>query len=201
MKGIKVIYTPEQFKEKGFDGEIAKYMRENKNTAIVGNYSGIDRHVISFSDNKVWTKYSENNPYTKSQDGSLISQKQTKHNYMITIKDIEGNKIEVTDLKAAIKQCKECSDSPYKMASGYTVGENHRFMLKQLEELLQGKNRDKWLPSTQKKYAEGKRFTKEDMGYQIGMIEPYHPASLCWDTLPRDTIVRAFNKLFGTEIK
>ena len=41
MKGIKVIYTPIQFKEKGFDGEIAKYMRENKNTAIVGNDLGI----------------------------------------------------------------------------------------------------------------------------------------------------------------
>ena len=54
---------------------------------------------------------------------------------MTTIKDIEGNTIEVTNLKAAIKQCKECSDSHYKMASGHTVGENHRFMLKQLEKL------------------------------------------------------------------
>ncbi|MDH6310271.1 hypothetical protein M2451_003139 [Dysgonomonas sp. PFB1-18] len=54
---------------------------------------------------------------------------------MTTIKDIDGNRIEVTDLKAAIQQCIECSDSPYKMASGHTVGENHRFMLKQLEKL------------------------------------------------------------------
>ncbi|MDH6313033.1 hypothetical protein M2137_001820 [Parabacteroides sp. PFB2-10] len=54
---------------------------------------------------------------------------------MTTIKDIDGNKIEVTNMKAAIQQCIECSDSPYKMASGYTVGENHRFMLKQLEKL------------------------------------------------------------------
>ena len=67
MKGIKVIYTPKQFKEKGFDGEIAKYMRENKNTAIVGGNCGIDRHVISFTDNEAWKKYSENNPY-KNQD-------------------------------------------------------------------------------------------------------------------------------------
>jgi hypothetical protein len=66
MKGIKVIYTPTQFKEKGFDGEIAKYMRENKNTAIVGDNFGIDRHVISFADNKAWKKYRENNPYTKN---------------------------------------------------------------------------------------------------------------------------------------
>jgi hypothetical protein len=33
---VEIIYTPEQFKEKGFDGEIAQYMRENRNTAIVG---------------------------------------------------------------------------------------------------------------------------------------------------------------------
>lgn len=54
---------------------------------------------------------------------------------MITIKDIDGNRIEVTDLKAAIQQCRDCADSPYKMESGHTVGENHRFMLKQLEKL------------------------------------------------------------------
>lgn len=54
---------------------------------------------------------------------------------MITIKDIDGNKIEVTDLKAAIQQCIDYSDSPYKMTSGHTVGENHRFMLTQLEKL------------------------------------------------------------------
>jgi hypothetical protein len=66
MKEIKVIYTPEQFKEKGFDGEIAKYMRENRNSAIVGDNLGIDRHVISFPDNEAWTKYRENNPYAKN---------------------------------------------------------------------------------------------------------------------------------------
>jgi len=65
MQGIKVIYTPEQFKKKGFDGEIAKYMRKNKNTAIIGNNLGIDRHVISFSNNEAWTKYRKNNPYAK----------------------------------------------------------------------------------------------------------------------------------------
>ena len=64
MKGIKVIYTPEQFKEKGFDGEIAKYMRENKNTAIVGD-AGVDRHVISFTDSKAWMQYCRNKPYKK----------------------------------------------------------------------------------------------------------------------------------------
>jgi len=63
--------------------------------------------------------------------------KKQTHKNMTTIKDIEGNVIEVTDLKAAIKQCKECSDSHYKMASGHTVGENHQFMLKQLERLEQ----------------------------------------------------------------
>lgn len=54
---------------------------------------------------------------------------------MKAIKDISGQSIKVTDLKKAIQQCKLCSDSPYKMASGHTVGENHRFMLKQLERL------------------------------------------------------------------
>jgi hypothetical protein len=56
---------------------------------------------------------------------------------MTTIKDIEGNAIEVTDLKAAIQQCRDCSDSPFKMPSGYTVGEDYRFILKQLEQLEQ----------------------------------------------------------------
>lgn len=27
---VKVVYNPEQFKKMGFDGEIAKFMRENK---------------------------------------------------------------------------------------------------------------------------------------------------------------------------
>jgi len=72
MKGIKVIYTPKQFKKKGFDGEIAKYMRENRNSAIVGDNFGIDRHVISFTDNKAWKKYRENNPYTKLSKTQMI---------------------------------------------------------------------------------------------------------------------------------
>ncbi|KAA6305866.1 hypothetical protein EZS27_042478, partial [termite gut metagenome] len=36
---------------------------------------------------------------------------------MITIKDITGASVEVTDLDAAIRQCRLCKDSPYKMAS------------------------------------------------------------------------------------
>ncbi|MDR0232883.1 MAG: NADH-quinone oxidoreductase subunit F [Dysgonamonadaceae bacterium] len=54
---------------------------------------------------------------------------------MITIKDITGASIEVTDLDAAIQQCKLCKDSHYKMPTGHTVGENHAFMLRQLEKL------------------------------------------------------------------
>lgn len=61
---------------------------------------------------------------------------------MTTIKDIDGNKIEVTDLKAAIQQCIDCSDSPYKMASGRTVGENHQYMLEQLKELQKEEQRE-----------------------------------------------------------
>ncbi len=52
-----------------------------------------------------------------------------------TITDINGTSIEVTDLNKAIEQCELCKDSPYKMPSGQTVGENHRYMLSQLEKL------------------------------------------------------------------
>ena len=51
------------------------------------------------------------------------------------IKDITGKYIEVTDLNKAIKQCKLCRNSPFLMDSGHTVGENHTFMIRQLEEL------------------------------------------------------------------
>jgi hypothetical protein len=46
-----------------------------------------------------------------------------------TITDITGARIEVTDLDKAIEQCELCKDSPYKMPSRQTVGENHRYML------------------------------------------------------------------------
>ena len=49
-------------KEKGFDGEIAKYMREHTNTAIVGDVPGVDRHVIRYRTHKDWTNYK--NPYS-----------------------------------------------------------------------------------------------------------------------------------------
>lgn len=64
FKPVTVVYTPEQFKELGFDGEIAKYMREHTNTAIVGDTLGIDRHVIRYRTHKDWTNYSNNNPYS-----------------------------------------------------------------------------------------------------------------------------------------
>lgn len=41
------------------------------------------------------------------------------------IKDITGAEITVTDLKEAVRQCRECLASPYLMPSGHTVGENH----------------------------------------------------------------------------
>jgi hypothetical protein len=67
--------------------------------------------------------------------------------------------------------------------------------------------RDKWLhykrlfPSVLQKIKDNKRLTKSEMGYQIGHVEPYHPASIYWDSLKRDEVVEAFNKLFGTSIK
>ena len=52
-----------------------------------------------------------------------------------TIKDIAGNTVIVTNIRLAIRQCKECLGSPYKMETGHTVGENHAYMLRQLLEL------------------------------------------------------------------
>ena len=45
------------------------------------------------------------------------------------IKDITGAEITVTDLKEAVRQCRECLASPYLMPSGHTVGENHAYMV------------------------------------------------------------------------
>ncbi len=49
---VRVVYTPEQFKEKGFDGEIGQYMHLHKNTALVGKKNGLyeitDKHVVEF---------------------------------------------------------------------------------------------------------------------------------------------------------
>ncbi len=56
------------------------------------------------------------------------------------IKDITGNEIEVTNLNKAIEQCKLCRSSPLLMDSGHTVGENHSFMLRQLEKLKEKPN-------------------------------------------------------------
>lgn len=64
-KNIKVVYTPEQFKELGFDGEIAQFMRDNPNTAIVGYVLGVDRHVIQFRNREDWMSY--RNPYSNNQ--------------------------------------------------------------------------------------------------------------------------------------
>ncbi len=50
----------------------------------------------------------------------------------LTIRDITGGVIEVDNLPEAIRQCRECMNSPCKMPSGHTVGENHAYMLKQL---------------------------------------------------------------------
>ena len=114
---------------------------------------------------------------------------------MKTIKDITGNSIEVTDLNAAIRQCKDCLESHYKMESGHTVGENYAFMLTQE---VAGQRRNTWLP--EQRYEEGIRFTKLDIAYEIGRHEPYHPASLDWDSLLRKELVTFFNDMFGTDI-
>lgn len=56
------------------------------------------------------------------------------------------------------------------------------------------------LLASTKKMEQSKRLTKEDMVYEIGSIEAYHPATLYWDTLKHDEIRSLFNDLFGTAI-
>jgi len=51
------------------------------------------------------------------------------------------------------------------------------------------------------RYNQGKRFTKMDIAYEIGRHEPYHPASLYWDSLRREELVAFFNEMFGTDIE
>jgi hypothetical protein len=66
---------------------------------------------------------------------------------------------------------------------------------------LQKKNFAKIFPGTLKRIQENKRLTKSEMAYQIGHVEHHHPASLYWDYYRREDVVKAFNGLFGTEIK
>jgi hypothetical protein len=66
---------------------------------------------------------------------------------------------------------------------------------------VQKKNFDRLFPDTLQRIRENKRLTKSDMGYQIGHVEPHHPASLYWNCYRREDVVKAFNELFGTEIK
>jgi hypothetical protein len=46
---------------------------------------------------------------------------------------------------------------------------------------LQAKNYRRLVPSIQKKMQGNKRLTKGEMGYQIGLIEPYHAVAVSWD--------------------
>ncbi|GHT21402.1 hypothetical protein FACS189430_01390 [Bacteroidia bacterium] len=108
----------------------------------------------------------------------------------------------------------KCSLSVYKGKTFYqydyrhTDGELFSTLAKSLEECRE--RRDKWLqkkrfsklfPYTLKQIRDNKRLTKSGMGYQIGHIDPFHPASLSWDAFTRDETVVIFNKMFGTEIK
>lgn len=57
MKGIKIIFSVEEFAKKGFNAEIARYMQEHKNCAIVGSKMGINRHVIQYNTRENYNKY------------------------------------------------------------------------------------------------------------------------------------------------
>ncbi len=59
----------------------------------------------------------------------------------LTIRDITGGVIEVDNLPEAIRQCRDCMNSLYKMPSGHTVGKNHAYMLKQLLAIQEQRHR------------------------------------------------------------
>lgn len=48
------------------------------------------------------------------------------------IKDLSGQEVFIENIEKAIEQCRYCMDSPYMMDTGFSVGQNHAFMLKQL---------------------------------------------------------------------
>ncbi len=60
----EVVKTPEQFAQMTAD-EIATFIRTNKNTAIVGENVGIDRHIIKYETAEDWFVYESTNPYIK----------------------------------------------------------------------------------------------------------------------------------------
>jgi hypothetical protein len=82
-----------------------------------------------------------------------------------------------------------------------TIGRTLEECREKRDKWLQKKNYGRLFPSNLKKIEGNKRLTKCDMGYQIGHVSSYHPASIYWDTYKRDEMVAVFNKLFGTEIK
>lgn len=63
MKGIKCLYTPEEFKQKS-SSEIVKFIQKNNNTAIVGDNLGVDRHIVAYKDFHTLVEYTNNNPYS-----------------------------------------------------------------------------------------------------------------------------------------
>lgn len=58
----EVVVNPEQFAQMTADA-IASFIRTNKNTAIVGENVGTDRHIIRYKTNQDWFVYT--NPYIK----------------------------------------------------------------------------------------------------------------------------------------
>lgn len=59
MKSLnyKVVYTVEQFASMGFEGEIAKFMREHPNASIIGETIGVDRCVVLNNSKKQTIKH------------------------------------------------------------------------------------------------------------------------------------------------
>lgn len=81
-----------------------------------------------------------------------------------------------------------------------TVAKTLEECCRRRDEWLQKKNRKALSTSVLKRIEEKKRLTKDEMGYEIGKIDPYHAAALYWDYLKRDEIRDVFNRIFGTSI-
>lgn len=120
---------------------------------------------------------------------------------MITIKDITGATVEVTDLDKAIEQCEMCAGSPFRMPSGHTVGENHTFMLGQLEKMRRDIRRSNITLPVAMKITNGELLTNMEMGREMEPYKPFAPARHNWDRIEREDMVTAFNTFFGTDIK
>lgn len=59
---VTVVFDPQEFAAMTAD-EIARYISDHRNTAIMGEQVGIDRHIIKYAEHADWFNYK--NPFTE----------------------------------------------------------------------------------------------------------------------------------------